>query len=192
MNKKASVAKWVALAVVPVSLTVVVMKAGQQRRAEAATRRVLSAMEDWESGLNLSTSELEKLIAEGANVNVRVANGSTPLHYALRFYSKENKDFARILTDNGADVNARDEKGSTPLINAVRSEDVETVRLLLSKGANPNLGSREDNGREHMPLPSALDVLKSGNFSSLQHPERIVRSDLLEIIQLLKAAGAKE
>ena len=49
----------------------------------------------------------------------------------------------------GSDVNQKDEDGYTPLLLAVRSrEDLDTVKLLLENGANPNI----KNNRDETPL----------------------------------------
>ncbi len=45
----------------------------------------------------------------------------------------------RVLLDKGASVNAQDERGETRRLRAASDGDVEMVRLLLSKDANPNV-----------------------------------------------------
>ena len=72
------------------------------------------------------------------------------------------------LLGRGANVNVQNDAGSTPLIEAVYNNHIETVRLLLEKGADPN--SRKNDGA------SALGFAK-------KYPQ---------IVEMLKAAGAKE
>lgn len=58
--------------------------------------------------------EAKRLIADGADVNARNANGTTPLMYA-KTYTFTTGDIAllTLLLANGADANARDNAGKT-------------------------------------------------------------------------------
>lgn len=81
------------------------------------------------------------LIENGADVNCRDDILSTPLHKAC-LGSQEN--IVRLLLEHGAEVDAKTEMGKTPLSYACNNlsetkADLEIIRLLLSKGANPNL-----------------------------------------------------
>ena len=82
-----------------------------------------------------SVMEVQRLLAEGAQVNAADASGLTPLHVA------GDSETAKLLLGAGADVNAGDKNGRTPLHKAKS----ETVQLLLSAGANVN--ARDNNGR---------------------------------------------
>jgi ankyrin repeat protein len=53
--------------------------------------------------------------------------------------------------DQGAVIDARDEAGRTPLMLAVTQGQIEVVRLLLARGADPNAA---DNAG-HTPLQQA-------------------------------------
>jgi ankyrin repeat protein/beta-lactamase regulating signal transducer with metallopeptidase domain len=55
---------------------------------------------------------VKKLIAEGADVNVKDNEGQSALHYTV---SKGHIEIARLLIAHGANVNLQDEKGFTPL-----------------------------------------------------------------------------
>ena len=185
MNKKASVAKWVALAVVPLSLTAVLANVAQKRRAEAATKR-LSKSARIPNSL-LGPEELKELIAQGADVNVHrgmpSGQGTTALHRAAynNIYNDRNFKNAVILLDNGAKVNALDDVGETALTIAVQARNVELVRLLLHKGADANLSINGVDGKRRTPLLLARDIAQESSDVQIR-----------EIIQLLKAAGAKE
>jgi ankyrin repeat protein len=48
----------------------------------------------------------------------------------------------KVLLEAGANVNAVDRDGSTPLLNAIRSEKVESARLLLDAGADVTARTR--------------------------------------------------
>ena len=62
---------------------------------------------------NEDLAAVKKLIAEGANVNMRKADdGSTPLHVAVFVC---NIEIVKVLLAAKADVNAKDDKGQTPV-----------------------------------------------------------------------------
>jgi len=77
---------------------------------------------------------IEALLAVGADINMAISNGKTPLSIACQ----ENKpEVVRILLQARPppEVNAKDKTGKTALIEAALSGSVECVRLLLQ--ANP-------------------------------------------------------
>ena len=95
---------------------------------------------------------IKLLLAKGANVNavsapkaLEVKNGPialgllTPLHLA----AITNADAVKVLLDAGAKVNVLDVRGMTPLMLAVSTDraDPRLVKLLLDKGADPNIKS---------------------------------------------------
>src|ERR1700730_3455665 len=79
---------------------------------------------------------LDTLVKEGAGVNVRDAEGATPLMYAAAVGSI---DAMNRLLAAGADVNARNALGSSALTWATK--DLAKVRLLLDHGADVNVTS---------------------------------------------------
>lgn len=83
--------------------------------------------------------EMERLIAEGANVNAKGFKpflGTKPLlHWAA---SDGNKEVAELLISKGADVNAKDGNGLTPLGFAAVRGHKDIARLLIEKGADVN------------------------------------------------------
>lgn len=186
-NKRASVAKLVALAVVPCGLMAVVARVGQQRRAEAATQQL------WESAAKCCKAPLmplEECLAQGADLNAGDEYGATALHHAVLASCPNIEVFLNL----GANVNARTKTGRTPLLTAVGEGDVQTVHLLLRRGADVHAGRH---GAYGTPLhwaqfhlnhlrrdPSATRSTWSGRHRSVQ--------GIGQIIQLLKAAGAKE
>ncbi|MFM5893394.1 MAG: ankyrin repeat domain-containing protein [Novosphingobium sp.] len=79
------------------------------------------------------------LISAGANVNMRNADGETPLVIAC------NLGFIEAvppLIAAGAKVDEPNSTGETPLITAVHNRNIELMRLLLQAGASPD---RKDN-----------------------------------------------
>lgn len=65
-----------------------------------------------------------------------VSRGAPDLRTAAVFYPTE----IPLLISEGHDVNARFADGETALWAAVRFRELESVRLLLANGADPNLG----------------------------------------------------
>lgn len=85
---------------------------------------------------------LDYLLSRGMDVDVRGADGQTPLHDAC--WPHIPVDFAKHLLDAMADVQARDEHGRTPLHWAARAHDHDVLQLLIDAGAD--IGARDDAG----------------------------------------------
>ena len=121
------------------------------------------------------------------------------------------------LLNHGAKVNSTtDAFGSTPLIAAIGSGNVETVKLLLDKGANPNAaldfdeeGSTGARGESALAVAAAggnADIVrlllkkgakvnyrfKAGGLIGPTALEAAQENGRTEIIRILKAAGAKD
>jgi len=73
--------------------------------------------------------KVNRLIQEGADVNVRSKTGATPLHGAAR---TGHKDVAELLISKGANVNAKTRGGYTPL--AVAGMPLSSVTPVIKKG----------------------------------------------------------
>ena len=88
---------------------------------------------------NLST--IQKLVAQGRDVNFRDDERATPLMYAASF---GYLDAARFLIQHGADVNARGKWGVSALDSAINQNHSDIVDMLIDYGASVN--SRENDG----------------------------------------------
>ena len=79
---------------------------------------------------------VEKLIAEGANINEPDGEGKTPLMHALQY---QNAELAEYLIKKGADVNSKDKYGYTALYYAINYPiNYQILELLIIKNANIN------------------------------------------------------
>jgi ankyrin repeat protein len=109
------------------------------------------------------------LLERGADPNLPNRGGWTPLYlatdnrniesgdYPVRKGDMDHLDFIKLLLDKGADVNARvkdstetrtvftnqwlDENGATAFLRAAQSGDLELMKLLLSRGADPKIAT---------------------------------------------------
>ena len=96
--------------------------------------------------------KVDKLIADGANVNAKDQKDQTALHYAAK---AGGIPVAELLIANGADVNAGDDW--KPLQEAAYCSK-EMVELLLSKGADINAGR----------WPALHSALDAGHFDIVE------------------------
>lgn len=78
-------------------------------------------------------AKVEKLIKQGANVNIKNRNGSTPLQWGC---SIKNLDIVKLLINNGAYIHNKDSFGLTPLHEGAYSGYLEVVVFLIEKGAD--------------------------------------------------------
>jgi ankyrin repeat protein len=110
------------------------------------------------------------LIERGADVNLANNGGWVPLYlatdnrniengdYPVRKPDMDHLDFIKLLLDKGANVNHQikdssetrtvftnqwlDENGATAFLRASQSGDVELMKLLLARGADPKINAR--------------------------------------------------
>jgi len=111
---------------------------------------------------------VERLIAQGADLNAKDNNGQTPLH--LSILNRRAGQARWVLISQGADVNAKTNDGRTPLIMAVTRGDQYLEEVLIANGADITV--KDNRGRTLLQLAQ-----EKGHT---------------EIIELLKRHGAKE
>lgn len=138
---------------------------------------------------------LESLIKAGANVDATDSVGNTPL---MRLASWA--PFVETLVQNGASLNAQNSEGHAALHVAILGMHVDTVRVLLKAGADPNLR----NGLGQTPLIMAVlkgtlsvgPLLKAGADPNLTTDDRYsplmfaAQSANAGLVRVLLKAGA--
>lgn len=92
---------------------------------------------------NDTVEKVDALLQYGANPNLVLPDRNIPLVYAM----DKNPAIMRLLLQYGADPNKKDEvyKGY-PVECAIQANEVESLKLLLEHGANPNLVIDGTNG----------------------------------------------
>lgn len=86
-----------------------------------------------------SATDLAKvkfLVEHGANANAATKTGRTAAFVAAM--SAPSAEIVRYLVSHGADLKAKDGFGNTMLTAAAVGDDVETVRMALDAGVDPN------------------------------------------------------
>ncbi len=113
----------------------------------------------YSAAIDNDVEELKELFAELGKMDpsIKPYGQSLLLHAVLSNAS----DSANFLLENGFDVNEADHNGYTPLHGAAEKGNVEMVRLLLEKGARPNVKDIKGN----TPLSKA--IFNSGEDISL-------------------------
>ncbi|KAM3607069.1 uncharacterized protein V6R79_001470 [Siganus canaliculatus] len=101
------------------------------------------AESDWslihDAAFNGRVLTLQRLIAQGACVNLSTLDQVTPLHGACM---QGHIACAKLLMENGANVNSSTVDGQTPLSEACARGHVTCVSLLLQHGASPSGSSQ--------------------------------------------------
>ena len=80
------------------------------------------------------------LLNHGADANIAVANGYTPLHWAVM---KGNQNLVKLFLKKNALINTQDAEGNSPLHTAVSEGFFDITKLLVKKGSNVNLQNKE-------------------------------------------------
>lgn len=83
---------------------------------------------------------IKKIILQNPSmVNNRGRDGLTALHLIIKKTSGEALEFIDLLLDNQADTNLINTDGESPLHFAVETQEINLVKRLLAKKADPNI-----------------------------------------------------
>lgn len=91
--------------------------------------------------------QVKSLIEQGADIEAKTDNGSTPLHWAA---ASGHTDVANLLLEKGADIEAKDRGGWTPLHWAAANGQTDIANLLLEKGAD--IDAKTNDGKTPLHL----------------------------------------
>ncbi len=147
------------------------------------------------------TKAVKFYLAKGADVNAKDALGQTALIYAATYGYAE---IVQALLDQGADMKAKDLMGMPAIGCAARNGHFKTVEVLLASGADVNAKDDQYGGSTLMTAtyynrPDIVKILitKGADVNLKNKKGESALSlakykGLIEIIQILKEAGAKE
>jgi ankyrin repeat protein len=136
---------------------------------------------------------MRELIRLGTDVDQRATNGDTALHLALSYQKSEA---AALLVQNGAKLEVRNDEADLPLHEAVRSGNIEFVRLVASTAPH-QVSSENNQGATALHAAVAAGnrdivalLVKSGGhskrddagLSARDWAKRLEREDLLALL----------
>ncbi|XP_002660514.1 cyclin-dependent kinase inhibitor 2A [Danio rerio] len=108
-------------------------------------------------------SHVQFLLSNGVNANVVNKFRRTPIQVMMM----GNAPLALVLLEQGADPNVPDpDTGSTPLHDAARTGFIDTVRLLIRFGADPNT-------KDHCDLRPVDVAQQTGNVDVVELLNRV-------------------
>jgi uncharacterized protein len=139
------------MAVALTRVSVLLLVAGVAASAGAADTRIIAAAKQGQA------ADLRMLIQQHVNVQVREADGTTALHWAVR---GDDVESTKLLLHAGASVSAANRYGVTPIALAALNGSPKMVTLLLAAGADPNAASPEGE-------TALMTAAKTGNAACL-------------------------
>jgi ankyrin repeat protein len=142
----------------------------------------------WAAG---DLKKVKLLTSRGADVQARTKEGRTAIHVAAR--QAGTAEIVRLLLDKGADANDKDQAGATPLLLAAESGDLNTVKLLVERGADVQHRASPGFGAPRFGTlaPSFVSAKPSGEFGGETALTMAVAAGHKDVVQYLLSKGAK-
>lgn len=126
------------------------LKSGATASVNAKDKRGLPALIYAITGYGQSEIELIKtvkaLLAAGAHVNEVDETGRTALMHLAEGYRTGMTELVQTLIDAGANVKTANNDGQTPLMLAAKANAIDTVKVLLQKGAGDSVNAKDQKG----------------------------------------------
>ncbi|XP_060077187.1 uncharacterized protein LOC132556762 [Ylistrum balloti] len=130
-NDKKSTALYWAVRYEILETVVILLEKG---RANPNQTRLLGLVAPIVMASALGNNEIVKVLIEnGADVNIVIRGGETPLHHAAK---EGHLEIVKTLLGRKADLNAQDEKGERSLTLAAQNGHADVVKYLLKCGAD--------------------------------------------------------
>ena len=96
---------------------------------------------------------IELFLSKGANPNIVMKSGQTPIMVAAEFNSP---NIIEALIKAGGDINAKNNNGDTALIVASRNKSKDAINVLIKAGAD--LNAENSDGETAMSLASSKQI----------------------------------
>ena len=120
-----------------------------------------------------TASSVEKFHCKGADLNIRVRDWWTPLHWAVR---NNNIDVINTLVRCGADLEIQSKLGATPLTYALVRHQYQTFRYLLELGCDHTVRAQSGSSLLHFAARDAdidtLQYLQQRNLDGINPDDR--------------------
>src|SRR5262249_52975840 len=100
------------------------------------------------------------LIRAGSNPNYPDDAGFPSIHAALSTDRPDKNELIKLLLEKGADPNQRGLNDWTPLHHAVARRDVQSIKLLVRGGADPELRTRIDDCETALEAAELVGLLR--------------------------------
>lgn len=120
------------------------------------------------AALNGDIALAKEALAEGADVNLRMKQAATALHWAA---AKGQEELAKLLLDHGADVNAVDDLGWLPAFLAEANGFQSMVTIFIAHGSRTQCilqGDERSLSTSADPDDELIEAAESGNFDAVK------------------------
>ena len=137
---------------------------------------------------------VQNLLEHGADVSVKTSSGDSVLHLACSGARKTGRGaIIRSLFQKGADVHDKDKYGRTPLHRAIAYGSVQSLKLLLDRGAAISIKDGEGYNALHWAVQIHTSEFVQERNRQLRNPRlpanRRKIEKTIQVLQILIAHG---